>query len=426
MRRAKMAIGILGSFAFALPVSAQPLQWIGALTQAQVVARAQHSFDAQLAEFDAETSAARAESTRAQALPRLSLSEGYNNGSAHRLGMLTPAQRFTSLDARVPLFAPQAWAASRAAGLDASAARATAAMGVNQAVSDAIQQYDAAALAQAIVGQRAVDVRDQQTHLALTRSRVRAGAAPRYLIARDEAVLAQAEQSEENASASAVRATHALEVLLDLDTASKPVIALETPSLAFAPDAAALEQRAYAQRPDVLAAERSASAARQRISRARSEYLPVISATAQSYSGLSNPALGETGSQVGVSATMPLFDAGSRSADLRIARIDYQRAQVQLDRTRLQAQADVLDAARDLQAAQRNVTTAHSELTNANVELRIAQLRERSGKGIELETLDALARVASAREDVLRATARYSDSLAALHRAVGDYAPPSY
>ena len=426
MRRVKMALGILGSFAFALPVSAQPLQWNGVLTQAQAVARAQHSFDAQLAQFDAEISAARAEATRAQALPHLSLSEGYNNGSPHRLGMPTPAQRFTSLDASVPLFAPQAWAASRAAGLAASAARATAAMGVNQAVNDAVQQYDAAALAQAIVGQRAVDVRDQQTHLALTRSRVRAGAAPRYLIARDEAALAQAEQSEENARARAARATHALEVLLDLDTASKPVIALEAPSLAFAPDAAVLEQRAYGQRPDVLAAEQLVSAARQHIAGARSEYLPTISATAQSYSGVSNPALGETGSLVGVSATLPLFDAGSRSADLRVAQIDFERAQVQLDRTRLQAQADVLDAVRDLQAAQRNVTTAHSELTNATVELRIAQLRERSGKGIELETLDALAAVASAREDVLRAVARYNDSLAALHRAVGDYAPSPY
>ena len=426
MRRGIMTIVLAGSLASTIPVSAQPVPWNGPLTQTQVIARAQQSFDAQLAQLNAQTAAAQAQSARAQALPQLSVSGTAMNSSLVQLGIPSARQTYGSLNATVPLFAPQAWAGARAAGYEAYAARATAAMDINQAVMAAVQQYDAAGLAQAIVQQRAIDLRDQQSHLKLTTQQVRAGAAPRYLVSRDQAALAQAQQSEENARADAVRARHALEVLLDIDLSSKPVVALEAPSLRFRPDIAALEQRAYAQRPDVVAAQRSLLSAQARATRARVAYLPTISATAQTYNGFSNPALGETGAQVGVSASLPLFDAGTRSADVRLARADYDRAQVQLDRTRLQAQADVLDAVRDLQAAQRNVVTANTELMNANVELRIAQVRERAGKGIELETLDALAAVANAREDAVRAQARYADSLAALHRAVGDYAPPSY
>lgn len=426
MHRQAVAMLMVSVLVLTLPALAQPLRWSGPLTQAQVIARARQSFDARLAELNAWSAAARAQSARAQAFPQISVSETYNGGSPYRLGMPTPAQRFTALEASVPIFAPEAWAAARAAETDASAVRATAAMAVNQAVTGAVQQYDAAALTGAIAQQRAVDVRDEQAHLSFTRQRVRAGAAPRYLVSVAESALAQAQQAEENARADAVRAMHALEVSLDMDMESSPLVALGAPSVTFVPQTTALEHRAYTRRPDILAAERAVVAAQQRLTRARSEYLPMISATAQTYNGVSNPALGRSGSQVGVSASVPLFDGGFRAADVRIAQLAYEEAQIRLERTRLQTQSDVLDAVRDVQAAQRNVVTADAELESAKVALHIENLRERAGKGIDLETIDALATLAGAREDVLRATARYDDSLAALQGAVGDYAPISY
>lgn len=410
----------------AQPLLAQPLLWNGTLTQAQVVERAQRSFDTQLAQLNAQTVAAQAQSIRAQALPQMSVGETAMNSTLVQLGMPSARQTYTSLSATVPIVAPQAWAAARAAGADAASARATAAMAVTQSVGDAAKRYDAAALAAAIVLQRGFDVRDQQSHLALTHERVVAGKSPRYLLARDEAALAQAQQSQEDAKADAARALHALEVPLDVDLASNPAVTLAPPSLTFMPDVTALEQRAYSQRPDVVAAQRALAAAQERRRRSRSEFLPTVSATAQTYNGISQPPLGTSGAQVAVTASLPLFDAGSRSADARLADADVERATIQLNRTRLQAQANVLDAVRDLQAAQRNVSSARAELSNANIEWQVAQLRERAGKGIELETLDALKTVASAREDVLRANARYQDGLVALHLAAGDYAPASF
>ena len=424
MRRAAMTLaGVLFAMATA---SAKPLVWHGTLTQAQAVSRAQLSFDAQLAQIDAQSAAAQAHAVAASTLPQVSVSETSMNSTLTQLGMPAARQTYTSFSASLPIFSPIAWANARAAGSDAASARAAAAMEINDTVNAAVQKYDAAALTAAIAAQRVVDVYDQRAHLQLTKDLVRAGKGPRYLIARDQAALARAQQSEEDAQADSARAIHGLEVELNIDTASTMDVALEPPSQTFAPDVAQLEQRAYAQRPDVIAAQRAVTASRQRLARASSEYLPTISATAQTYNGTSSPVLGSAGSQVGVSASLPLIDGGSRSADVRLARANAARAQVQYDRTRLQAQADVLDAVRDLQAAQRNVTTADYELTNANEVLRIAQLRERAGKGIELEVLDALASVAIASEDVLRAAARYDDSLAAIHRGTGDYAPASF
>lgn len=415
------ALAVTALLLAGMPAAAGPLRWTGELTQAQAVARAQHSFAARLAALDAQAAAAQADSARSQTLPHLSISENYDNGSPQRLGMPTPFQRYTALDVSVPIFSPQLWSAARSAGLESDAARANAAMGVNEAVTQALQQYDSAALATAIVQQRAADVRDQQAHLSQTEDRVRAGADPRYLIARDRAALARACQSEEDAKADAARTIHALDVSLDFDMNSTLVVRLSPPATPLTTDAAQLEKRAES-RPDVVAAERIVHAAHEGVLRAAAGYLPAISLTAQAYNGTSNPPMGESGTQVGLVASVPLFDGGSRSADVRTALYRYERAQLLSEKIRLQAQADVLDALRDLRAAQQNLRSAHSELRNSQVTLRIAQLRERAGKGIELETLDALASLASAREDVLRATARYDDAMVGLHRALGDYA----
>ena len=135
-----------------LPLSAKPLRWDGPLDESQVIARARTSFDARLATVSAEIAAERAHSERSSALPQVSVSETTMKSTLTQLGMPAARQPYASLNVSLPLFAPQAWAATRAAGSSAFAARATAAMAVNQAVSEAVVAYDAAAFARAVVG----------------------------------------------------------------------------------------------------------------------------------------------------------------------------------------------------------------------------------------------------------------------------------
>jgi len=188
--------------------------------------------------------------------------------------------------------------------------------------------------------------------------------------------------------------------------------------------AAALHARALLQRPELLAAQHALTAQSDRLRAARAAYVPSISVAAQTYSGTSSPPLGQTGSQVGVTATLPLVDGGSRSAQISQAEIGYARAQVLYDRARLSVERDVANAVREYESAQTQLTAATAGLQDAQAQLRIARLRERSGKAIELETLDALTTQATARENLSLAIARYDDALAIVHHAAGDYSVP--
>ncbi|MHB8462373.1 MAG: TolC family protein [Vulcanimicrobiaceae bacterium] len=403
------------------PLSAKTLVWNGPLTSKQAVLRAQEAFTVQLANLDSQTAVDQAHSARAETLPQVALSETAMRSSLVQLGMPDARQAYSSFTAVVPLFVPQLWAASRAAGLSAGAARAVAAMALNQAGADAAFRYNAAALAAAIVLQRDASVEAQRSHLTVTLQRIRAGKMARYLLARDQAALARARQAKEDAIVNAVRALHILEVPLNIDPASAPILSLDAPTLGREQTVVNLELRANEQRPDVVSAQLALAAAKERLTRSRAEFLPTLVLSAQTYNGASNPALGSSGFQIGVTASMPLVDGGSRFADANMANVAVERARIELERTVLQVKADVLDAVRELHAARRNIATTRAELRSAQTELRIARVRERTGKGIENETLDALAAVAEANEEVLRATARFWDAEALVHRAVGDY-----
>ena len=71
-------------------------------------------------------------------------------------------------------------------------------------------------------------------------------------------------------------------------------------------------------------------------------------------------------------------------------------------------------------AARVNIASADAAARNAADQLRIARLRERAGKAIDVEILDALAIAASAREGRARAIARLDVAASVLRRAAGE------
>ncbi len=150
------------------------------------------------------------------------------------------------------------------------------------------------------------------------------------------------------------------------------------------------------------------------------EYLPAIVGNAQTYNGRSNPPLGSTGYQVGITATLPVVDSGSRPAAVHEADAAAHHAQAALERAQLSAQRDIANAWREYEAAERNLETARVQAAAAAEELRVATLREHAGKGTTLEMLSALSDDAVARENGLRAVARINDAIAFVHHAAGD------
>ena len=170
----------------------------------------------------------------------------------------------------------------------------------------------------------------------------------------------------------------------------------------------------------MIAAKARSDAAGAALRQARAEYAPTALLSGQTYNGASNPPLGAAGSQVSLSISLPLLDGRLRSAQVAEATAALDKAQVDYERASLMALGDVANAWRELQAARTNIGTAESARASAQENLRVARLRERAGKGIELETLDALSVFASARETALRAQARVDLAVAGLRYAAGD------
>lgn len=398
-----------------------PMQWNGPMTWDQVVARAQTAgFDARLAALDAETAQSQAAQARSALFPQIGVSGTTLNSTLVQLGMPAARQTYGSLNATLPLFAPQTWASASGAQADAEAAQAQASARIGDAALSALQAYDKAALASAIVEDRIASLRDQEAHLTLTQERVQTGKTARYVLFRDQAGVAAAQQGVADAQAQRDETLNDLALSLDLSLTSHISVGLPSPQ-SLVLDPAALRSRAFEQRPELLAAQHALIAQADRLRAARATYLPSVSVSAQTYSGTSNPPLGNTGSQVGVTATLPIIDGGMRSAQIRQAESAFARAQVLYEQTNLMVEADLTNALLEYDAAQTQLTAATAGLRDAQAQLHIAQLRERAGKAIELETLDALATEASARENLSRAIARLDDAVAAVHHAAGDY-----
>lgn len=407
---------LLGSTAVA-----DPLTYNGALTLSQAIARAQNAgFDVRLSQADAETARAQALSARALIMPQIGVSGTVLKSDLPQLGMPVARQTYLSANASVPIISASQRFSASAARIAETGSQISVSEGRNNAAYVVIQIYHRAQLANALVSARTIGVQAQQSHLHLTQLRVIAGKNPRYLIARDRAALASAQQDLEDATAQRDQAVNDLKATLDFTMDSQVRLADTLTVAPFNLTQAAALKRLEQSRPVILAAQRQLDAAHLRVSAARAAYVPTVTGTAQTYNGSSSPALGANGYQVGVSANLPIIDGGTRSAGIEQAVADVHRAQAQYDRIHLFGQRDVINAYRELGAASKNLQTAQTARADAREQLRIAQLREASGKGINLEVLDALTVAANARENILSAISRYDNAIAGVQHATGD------
>ncbi|MDB5073464.1 MAG: outer membrane protein [Candidatus Eremiobacteraeota bacterium] len=410
-----------GPSASAQPPSAKPPP-VATLTLAQALERARTAaFDVRIAQADAAVAAADAASSRAMLRPRIALSANALEANEPQLGMPVARQAYAAASISVPLFTPSSALAARAADLTALAARTTVSGVVNDAVFSAAQAYRRVQLADAVLLARNAAVTDQENHLRVTEQRVAAGKTARYLLARDRAALASAQQAQEDAASERDRAANDLSAMLGLALESMGVEPLARDAFSDTRDAAL--SRALGRRPALVAAEQRVSASLAGVAAARGALRPSATFTAQSYNGSSSPALGRSGGQVEVTASLPIADGGSRAAASAKARAEYERAVAARDQIRAGVVRDVANAWREFEAASRNIATATSALGDAQEQLRIATLRESIGKGTAAEVLDAVSMAASARETIARSIARYDVAIAAIHHAAGDITP---
>lgn len=417
----------VGGFVLALATTATALAdsaisaQSSSLTLAQAADRARDaSFDVRAAIEAARMTRADAASIRAGLRPQLGVSATALDANLGQLGMPVASQAYLGVTGSLPLLTPSLRSTARASGLTADAAASDLDAARNDAFFAAVQAYRRAQLALAIVDTRAAAVRDQQAHLDVTAARIRAGKAPRYLLARDRAAVAVAQQAREDAAAEGDEAVNDLAVVLALEPSAPPRIATPLDVAAIDGTLDAFVARALVRAPMVLSTQLREAAARSTVAAARGAYAPTAMLSAQSYNGSSSPQLGHSGGQITLVASLPIVDGGTRSAADEKARAALASTHIALEKARASTERDVRNAWRELEAARTNLATARTGSEDAAEQLRIARVREAAGKGIDLEVLDALNVAATARETTAKAIARFDTAVASLHHASGD------
>jgi outer membrane protein TolC len=128
---------------------------------------------------------------------------------------------------------------------------------------------------------------------------------------------------------------------------------------------------------------------------------------------------GAEGYSVGLVLTLPIFDGFMRENALKTAKSKAERAVQGEALARQQIARDVTQAALMLGAARKAVDASGKGLEQAEEEARVIKERFESGRGIQLEVLDAQVAVTRARFNAVAALAEYQSALAMWVRATG-------
>jgi outer membrane protein TolC len=270
-------------------------------------------------------------------------------------------------------------------------------------------------------------VRDVEERLRVTRAMLEAGRVPRFYVLRDEAELANAVQMDAMARSRLEIALIALKTTLGVDTDSPVTLA---DRLEWRPVVASVEdgvRQASEAHPEVAAARKQREAAASDVRAAYGNYWPQVSVGYMyDWARMKNPADNgrsmtdsADGYSVGVVVTLPLFDGFMRENALSTAKARLEKAEHAEGLVRQQLVKEVKQAALMLEAAEKGVEASRAGLTQAEEEYRIVRERFDSGRGIQLEILDAQVSLTRARFNAVAALAEYESARAMWLKATG-------
>lgn len=176
-------------------------------------------------------------------------------------------------------------------------------------------------------------------------------------------------------------------------------------------------------RPDVVAAEHSIRAAQANIAAARAAYFPRITLTtavgtaSTQLSGLFDGGSGTW--RFAPAISLPIFDGGTRAANLAAAQVRAQMAVVDYEKVVQQAFREVSDALNHRLRLQEQVKLGRRVVQIQRERTRLAQLRYNSGAVSYLEVLDAERELLSAQQQLAQDQGSLRLSEVELYSALG-------
>jgi outer membrane protein TolC len=273
---------------------------------------------------------------------------------------------------------------------------------------------------------------DVEERLRVTREKFDAGRAPRFYVLRDEAELANAVQMDAMARSRAELAMVALKTTMGVDLSSPITLA---DALEFEPVTVSIEEgirQAMEGHPELKAAAQQREAARSDVRAAYGNYFPQVSlgymydwavmknrAWESQADGMRARSDSAEGYSIGVVVTLPLFDGFQRENALNTARARLDKAVQTEGLARQQVAKEVNQAALMLAAAEKSVQASQKGLEQAEEEFRVVAERFESGRGIQLEILDAQVALIRARFNAVAARSEYGSARAMWLKATG-------
>ena len=266
-------------------------------------------------------------------------------------------------------------------------------------------------------------VRSIDERLRVAREAFEAGRVPRFYLLRDEAERANAVQMDAMARSRAEQALVGLKTTLGVDLSSAITLADRLEFVPASVSVADAVRQASETHPEIRAAVKQREAAQAEVRAAYGNYFPQV-AVSYMYDGQWSKSRNESsatadGYSVGVVVTLPLFDGFLREHALNTARAKLDRATHAEGLARQQVAKEVNQAALMLAAAEKSVEASQTGLAQAEEEFRVITERFESGRGIQLEILDAQVSLTRARFNSVAALAEYQTALAMWLRATG-------
>ncbi|NTU58824.1 MAG: TolC family protein [Chlorobiaceae bacterium] len=199
----------------------------------------------------------------------------------------------------------------------------------------------------------------------------------------------------------------------------------------FPKDIAVAYREAIEKRPDVRSLSLQLDAEKHKVTAARSEGMPSLSAfgalDAQTQFNDSQP-LDQTrwpvSSSVGLQFSLPIFSGFGTSARIEQAKITRMQTRTRFEDLKSQVRADVEVRLTNLIEARKRIDLQSKTISVAERSYRITRLRLREGIGSRLELTDSELQLNTAKTNYLQSVYDYLVAYAELEKSLGRVVPP--
>ncbi|AJQ26436.1 TolC family protein [Pelosinus fermentans] len=179
-------------------------------------------------------------------------------------------------------------------------------------------------------------------------------------------------------------------------------------------------QYAKDHRPEIVQYEAKVASAHSGVKIAKSGYLPTVDFTAQEgWNDSHTPGLDNNNWTVKLTASFNVFDSGINNAKVKQAQHNVDMVGDQAEKEQDSILLDVRQYYFSMQEAEKRIDTNKVSVNYAQESLMIQQARYAVGIGTNLDLLDAVLSLATAKKDLIQALYDYNTNKAKLEKAMG-------